>query len=174
MMKSLCQSLDILQYEEKAYYGILLPTLAFCTKKLTDILEANDLAVCKPVLSAILKGLKDRFQPCIKNMDCLQKHFILISGCHGFHFFLCLDVKRLLVFALSCSKRWCMLSMTILQPMYPEQAPRAHILTMNISEERLLQSPKKKSVLKSCLMTFKRGTRIAKQSNWYVATQCDR
>ena len=43
VMKSLCQSLDILQSEEKAYYGILLPTVLVCAKKLTDIQEVGDL-----------------------------------------------------------------------------------------------------------------------------------
>ena len=42
-----------------------------CAKKLTDIQEVGDLAVCKPLLSAILDGLKNRFQPCVESMDCL-------------------------------------------------------------------------------------------------------
>ena len=70
-MKPLCQSLDILQSEEKVYYGILLPTMLVCAKKLTDIQEVGDLAVCKPLLSAILDGLKKRFQPCVESTDCL-------------------------------------------------------------------------------------------------------
>ena len=71
MMKPLCQSLDILQSEEKAYYGILLPTLLVCAKNLTDIQEVDDLAVCKPLLSAILDGLKQRFQAFVESTDCL-------------------------------------------------------------------------------------------------------
>ena len=71
MMKPLCQSLDILQSKEKAYYGILLPTLPVCAKKLTDIQEVDDLAVCKPLLSAILDGLKQRFQALVESTDCL-------------------------------------------------------------------------------------------------------
>ena len=61
VMKPLCQSLDILQSEEKAYYGILLPTVLVCAKKLTDMQEVGDLAVCKPLLSAVVDGLKKRF-----------------------------------------------------------------------------------------------------------------
>ena len=71
MRKPLCQSLDILQSEEKAYYGILLPTVLVCAKKLTDMQEIGDLAVCKPLLSAVLDGLKKRFQPCVESKDCL-------------------------------------------------------------------------------------------------------
>ena len=70
-MKPLCQSLDILQSEEKAYYGIPLPTVLVCAKKLTDIQDVGDLAVCKPLLSAVLDGLNKRFQPCVESTDCL-------------------------------------------------------------------------------------------------------
>ena len=56
---------------KKAYYGILLPTVLVCAKKLTDIQEVGDLAVCKPLLSAITDSLKKRFQPCVESTDCL-------------------------------------------------------------------------------------------------------
>ena len=93
VMKPFCQSLDILQSEEKAYYDILLPTALVSAKKLTDIQEVGDLAVCKPLLSAVLDGLKKRFQPCVESMDCLLSaafypHFklswillLLLLGC---------------------------------------------------------------------------------------------
>ena len=42
-----------------------------CAKKLTDIQKVGDLAVCKPLLCAILDGLKKRFQPCVESTDCL-------------------------------------------------------------------------------------------------------
>ena len=82
-MKPLCQSLDILQSEEKAYYGILLPAVLVCAKKLTDIQEFDDLAVCKPLLFAILGGLKRRFQPCVETINCMlsaafDPHFKLL------------------------------------------------------------------------------------------------
>ena len=82
MKRLLYQSLDILQSEEKAYYSILLPTVLVCAKKLTDIQEARDLAICKLLLSVILDGLKKRFQPCVESMDCLltaafHRHFKL-------------------------------------------------------------------------------------------------
>ena len=46
MMKPLFQSLDILQSKEKAYYGILLPTLLVC---------ANDLGLAMNILKCLLK-----------------------------------------------------------------------------------------------------------------------
>ena len=84
VMKSLCQSLDILQSEEKTYFGILLPTVVVCAKKLTDIQQVGDLAVRKLLLSSILNGLKKRFQPCVESIDCLLSpafypHFFLIG-----------------------------------------------------------------------------------------------
>ena len=91
--KPLYQSLDIFQSEEKAYYGILLPTVLVCAKKLTYIQEVGNLAVCKPLLSAILDGLNNRFPSCVESTDCMlseafHPHFkflwiplLLLLGC---------------------------------------------------------------------------------------------
>ena len=106
VIKPLFQSLDILQSEEKAYYGILLPTLLVCAKKLTDIQEVDDLAVCKPLLSAILDGLKQRFQALVESTDCLlSAAFHPYFKFRGFRSSLCLVKKMLPVYALRYSRK---------------------------------------------------------------------
>ena len=61
-MKPVAQALDILQGEERAYFGILLPTLTMCLKKLNDLNINHEIHVCKPLLSAIVAGIKRRFK----------------------------------------------------------------------------------------------------------------
>ena len=57
---SLCDpvslALDQLQSEEKAFIGILLPTLAMAIKKLRDVLANNEVAECVPLVTVF-----DRF-----------------------------------------------------------------------------------------------------------------
>ena len=48
-MRPVSLALDQLQPEEKAFMGILLPTLAMAIKKLRDVLANNEVAVCVPL-----------------------------------------------------------------------------------------------------------------------------
>ena len=54
-------ALDQLQSEEKAFMGILLPTLAMAIKKLQDVLANNEVAVCVPLVTVLIDSTKKRF-----------------------------------------------------------------------------------------------------------------
>ena len=75
-MKPVCQALDVLQ-EEKAYLGILLPTLTTCLAKLNVFVNENEQMICRPLAVALADGRKTRFQESFSYMD-----FILASAFH--------------------------------------------------------------------------------------------
>ena len=68
-MKPVAQALDILQGEERTYFGVLLPTLTMCLKKLNYIKNNNEIHVCMPLVSAILNGIQRRFETLLNNTD---------------------------------------------------------------------------------------------------------
>ena len=60
-MRPVSLALDQLQSEEKAFIGILLPTLAMAIKKLRDVLVNNEVAVCVPLVTVLIDSIKKRF-----------------------------------------------------------------------------------------------------------------
>ena len=60
-MRPVSLALDQLQSEEKAFMGILLPTLAMAIKKLRDVLANNEVAVCVPLVTVLIDSIKKRF-----------------------------------------------------------------------------------------------------------------
>ena len=66
-MKPIAQALDILQGEERAYFGVLLPRLTMCLKKLKHV--ETHIHVCKPLLVAVQNGIKRRFNALLNNND---------------------------------------------------------------------------------------------------------
>ena len=58
-MSSIAKSLDILQGEEKAYIGRLLPTLAGVLVKLKSK-RNNDLNYCLPLFDCLIQGVESR------------------------------------------------------------------------------------------------------------------
>ena len=60
-MRPVSLALDQLQSEEKAFMGILLPTLAMAIKKLRDVLANNEVAVCVPLITVLIDSMKKRF-----------------------------------------------------------------------------------------------------------------
>ena len=67
IMKPIAQALDILQGEEQAYFGVLLPTLTIGLKELKHV-ETN-IHVCKPLLVAVQNGIKRKFNALLNNND---------------------------------------------------------------------------------------------------------
>ena len=59
IMSSIAMSLDILQGEEKAYMGRLLPTLAGVLVKLKSK-RNDDLNYCLPLLDCFIQGVESR------------------------------------------------------------------------------------------------------------------
>ena len=60
-MRPVCFALDQLQSAEKAFMGILLPTLAMAIKKLRDVLANNEVAVCVPLVTVLIDSIQKRF-----------------------------------------------------------------------------------------------------------------
>ena len=59
IMSHIAMSLDILQGEEKAYMGRLLPTLAGVLVKLKSK-RNDDLDYCLPLLDCLIQGVESR------------------------------------------------------------------------------------------------------------------
>ena len=76
IMKPVAVSLDILQGEDKAYAGILLPVLTVCLRKLTAA-RASRILYCEPLLNALLNGIKARFA-----VQLNDEEFILAAAFH--------------------------------------------------------------------------------------------
>ena len=70
-MTPVCQSLDILQGEKKAFLGILLPTVTATMKMLADMNEDSSIIMTKPLLKALLNGFMKRFAHLFGDMDYL-------------------------------------------------------------------------------------------------------
>ena len=81
VMRPICLALD-LQCEEKDCTGILLPTLAMIIKKLHELKENNEVAVCIPLISVLFASAKNRFSDVFQSIDfklaaVLHPHFCL-------------------------------------------------------------------------------------------------
>ena len=59
LMKPVAKALDIIQNEKSACLGYLLPTILLLRKKLQA--KRDSLKLCKPLATAVLKGIRDRF-----------------------------------------------------------------------------------------------------------------
>jgi hypothetical protein len=75
-MKPVAVTLDIIQGEEKAFMGLLLPVLNVCVEKLKNTKEKN-LIHCEPLVDALLVGISSRF---CTQLDDLE--LILASAFH--------------------------------------------------------------------------------------------
>jgi hypothetical protein len=62
VMEPVAVALDMLQGEEQAYLGCLLPTLAVTIMKLEGV-DTRHLAYCSPLVQALLAGIQKRFGP---------------------------------------------------------------------------------------------------------------
>ena len=70
-MRPVCQALDILQSESKAFLGTFLPTIAMTFKKLKELKSSNDIAVCMPLIETLCEALVRRFGHYFKDESCL-------------------------------------------------------------------------------------------------------
>ncbi len=71
VMSPVATALDMLQGENQAYLGCLLPTLAVSMMKLENNLSgAVPLTFCKPLVMALLQGIKKRFDPLLNDLEC--------------------------------------------------------------------------------------------------------
>lgn len=82
VMRPICLALDRLQCEEKAYTGILLPSLTMIIKKLHELKESNEVAVCIPLISVLIASVKNRFSDVFQSINfelaaALHPHFRL-------------------------------------------------------------------------------------------------
>jgi hypothetical protein len=69
VMSHVAISLDMLQGEEQAYLGCLLPTLAVTTMNLEKVLSMP-LAFCKPLVQTLLDGIHKRFDSLFEDKEC--------------------------------------------------------------------------------------------------------
>ena len=70
----------VTRYSPKRRKSMLLYSASNCTclcQKLTNIQEVGNLAVCKPLLFAILDGSEKRFQSCVESTDCLLTKMLI-------------------------------------------------------------------------------------------------
>jgi hypothetical protein len=63
-------SLEMLQGEEQAYLGCLLPTLAVLTMNLRKVFNNMTLAYCRPLVQALLDGAYKRFDSLFEDKEC--------------------------------------------------------------------------------------------------------
>lgn len=60
-MQPVAQCLDMLQGEDEAYMGILLPNLWLMRVSLEELLQADELLYARPLVQALLRGYSKRF-----------------------------------------------------------------------------------------------------------------
>ncbi|KAJ8377319.1 hypothetical protein AAFF_G00261680 [Aldrovandia affinis] len=70
-------ALDLLQSDETAYYGVLLPTIATLIEKLQKIKRESKLQYCTPLVNALIGGVKQRFGYVFESRKCL-----MATACH--------------------------------------------------------------------------------------------
>ena len=91
-MAPMCCALDVIQGEEKAYMGLLLPTLAVTLKRLEVLKSDGSLMICSSLTKMLQKSLNQRFSIYFEDMDC-----IIAAAIHP-HFKLawldCLDLPQ--------------------------------------------------------------------------------
>jgi hypothetical protein len=69
VMSPVAIALDMLQGEEQAYLGCLLPTLALTIMQLEST-GAGPLVYCAPLVNALLAGIKKRFNHLLDDLEC--------------------------------------------------------------------------------------------------------
>ena len=69
VMEPVAKALMILQGEEQAYLGCLLPTVAFTIMNLEGALNRH-LVYCGPLVRAMLDGIRCRFGPLFEDREC--------------------------------------------------------------------------------------------------------
>ena len=70
-MAAICCALDVIQGEEKAYMGLLLPTLAVTLKRLKVLKSDGSLMICSSLIEVLQKSLNQRFSIYFEDMDCI-------------------------------------------------------------------------------------------------------
>ena len=70
-MVPMCCALDVIQGEEKAYMGLLLPTLAVTLKQLEILKSDSSLTICSSLIEVLQKSLNQRFSIYFEDMDCI-------------------------------------------------------------------------------------------------------
>ena len=66
-MQPICQSLDILQSETKAFLGCLVPTISMAMKKLKELKSSNKIAVGLPLIDSLIQAIESRFGQYFEN-----------------------------------------------------------------------------------------------------------
>ena len=69
VMAPVARALDIVQGEDQAYLGFTLPTLAVTMKNLEQT-KTKCLQFCTPLVEAMCKGMKRRFERLFEDRDC--------------------------------------------------------------------------------------------------------
>ena len=69
VMESVTNALDVVQDENHAYLGCLLPTLAITLRRLKET-KMKDLQFWKPLVNAMLEGIERRFRNVFEDLDC--------------------------------------------------------------------------------------------------------
>ena len=78
MSEPVAIALDLLQGEEQAYFGTLLPTIIMTKQKLEAMISArgvHQLHHCKGYAKALLEGLNKRFKHLESDKKCWLQHF---------------------------------------------------------------------------------------------------
>ena len=70
-MRTVCQALDILQSESKAFLGTFLPTIAMAFKKLKELKSSHNIGVCLPLIDTLCEALAKRFGHYFEDESCL-------------------------------------------------------------------------------------------------------
>ena len=60
-MRSICLALNKLQSKENSYNGILILTLKMIIKKLYELENSSEIAVCIPLISVLISLVQNRF-----------------------------------------------------------------------------------------------------------------
>ncbi len=60
-MGPLAKALDVLQSDRMAYTGVLVPTISVLLERMEQMKNETNLHHCKPLVDAIIKGVKRRF-----------------------------------------------------------------------------------------------------------------
>ena len=59
-MQPICQLLDILQSETKAFLGCLLSTIPMAMKKLKELKNSNKIAIGLPLTDSLIQAIESR------------------------------------------------------------------------------------------------------------------
>ena len=68
-MASIAKAMDVVQGENHAYMGCLLPTLAVTLRQLREV-KVKYLRFCEPLVDAMLEIMEKRIRNVFKELDC--------------------------------------------------------------------------------------------------------